>query len=221
MEEMSSDRCYSIDKSPFGSHIKILNFINPGSKVLDIGAGGYFAEFIKKKGCIVYSLEKDPKSADLNKNFSDAVIIADIEDFEADLDPESFDSIIYGDVLEHLKEPQNALRKLDPLLNENGHIIVSIPNIAQIWVRFSLLFGKFEYKERGVLDKTHLRFFTYKTATNLIEDSGYVIIDRDFTIHPFWPDKIAPVIYRFTKLFPALFAVQFIFKARKDTGFRE
>ena len=85
---------------------------------------------------------------------------------------EPFDVMIFGDVLEHLKNPLAVLRQLATSLKEDGAIIISLPNIANIYVRLSLLVGRFDYQERGILDRTHLRFFTRKTFCRFLQDAG-------------------------------------------------
>ena len=88
------------------------------------------------------------------------------------------------DVMEHLRVPEKLLRDCRALLKPNGHLIVSLPNVANITVRLMLLFGRFNYTERGILDKTHLRFFTRKTARRLLTENGYDIVEEKMTIMP-------------------------------------
>jgi hypothetical protein len=112
-------------------------------------------------------------------------------------------------------------------LKPNGHLIVSLPNIANITVRLMLLFGEFNYTERGILDKTHLRFFTRKTSRRLLQANGYRIIEQRMTIMPFelvfgWrPENVfARLLQRFlilcTALMPGLLGYQIFLTAQKD-----
>jgi SAM-dependent methyltransferase len=216
MEKPTSSNVYEIDMRPFGSHAKIAAAVGKRASVLDIGSGpGLLARELEAAGCVVVCVESDKTSADLAKSRCSRVIETDIETM--DRLPEDigrFDCILFADVLEHTRNPELILGRMMSYLKENGHIIVTLPNIAQIWVRISLLFGRFNYRDRGVLDRAHLRFYTFDTARTLISSCGYEILRTDFTIHPFWKPWIAPVIYRLTKTFPALLAVQFLFEAR-------
>ena len=105
------------------------------------------------------------------------VIVGDAEtiDYAAELAGEEFDVVLFADVLEHLKEPADVLRRVRPFVAENGVVVASIPNIAHASVRLALLGGEFRYREWGLLDDTHLRFFTRASIQDLFEETGYVI----------------------------------------------
>ena len=83
-----------------------------------------------------------------------------------------FDVIVLADVLEHLRQPLNVLIHLRDLLSSTGRFVISVPNVANIYVRLSLLFGRFEYADRGILDETHLRFFTLNSACALVQKAA-------------------------------------------------
>lgn len=89
--------------------------------------------------------------------------------------PGSLDVLMCLDVLEHLREPGEVLRRLGRLLKPDGRLIVSLPNIQYIKVSLPLLFGRFDYVDEGVLDRTHLRFFTRRSALRLLDDSGFAV----------------------------------------------
>ncbi len=95
-----------------------------------------------------------------------------------------FDKILLLDVLEHLAAPERVLRGLERLLKTNGQLIVSVPNVAHLVVRLMLLFGRFEYAERGILDRTHLRFFTRRTIARMLADNGYCVTSQKMTVIP-------------------------------------
>ena len=97
---------------------------------------------------------------------------------------ESFDVIVYGDVLEHLTDPLRALVALNRSLAPDGRVIASVPNVAHLWVRLSLLTGRFDYGERGILDRTHLRFFTRRTFLALLRDAGLAVDELSVTPVP-------------------------------------
>lgn len=90
--------------------------------------------------------------------------------------PHQFDLLIFADVLEHLEDPWLTLQKWLTVLKPGGCVVISLPNVQHFLVSFALVFrGSWEYRERGILDRTHLRFFTRKTMRKLIKDSGLVI----------------------------------------------
>ncbi len=201
---------YKFDKSPHGAHIKIINNVERNKKVLDIGcATGYIGRELKRKKCYVVGIEIDKNAAKIAERYYDKVIIADIENVKSlPFNYEFFDVIIYGDILEHTRDPLFILKKFDPYLKKGGYIIASIPNITNWRIRLKILFGKFEYEETGILDKTHIRFFNLKTAKKLITNAGYKIEKIEYT-------GLASRLGIIGKFFPNLLAYQFIIKGRK------
>ena len=91
------------------------------------------------------------------------------------MNDQKFDVILLGDVLEHLKNPVDILKQIKSFLNESGYIVCSIPNVAHGSIRLKLLNGIFNYTETGLLDKTHIRFYTFKTIISLLEETGFLI----------------------------------------------
>ena len=164
---------------PASTHSKIVSLVPPATRVLEFGcATGYMSEVLKERlGCTVVGIEIDPGAAALAEEHADRVIVGDAEkiDYAAELAGEEFDVVLFADVLEHLKEPVDVLRRVRPFVSENGVVIASIPNIAHASVRLALLGGEFRYREWGLLDDTHLRFFTRASIQDLFEESGYVI----------------------------------------------
>ncbi|HRS97054.1 MAG TPA: class I SAM-dependent methyltransferase [Smithella sp.] len=164
--------------------------------VLDIGCGsGVLSEAIKKKGYVVWGIEINREAANRARLRIDRVINEDLlqfEKIEGIIGDERFEYIIFSNILEHLYDPcltiENYLRFLKP----DGLILVSVPNVA-VWInRIKLLFGNFDYTDTGVMDKTHIRFFTVKTAKRLVKKSGCSIVKVDFT--PFVVRAILPLI---------------------------
>jgi len=113
--------------------------------------------------------------------------------------------IVFADVLEHLRQPEEILSRCKQLLLPSGFVIASIPNIAHWSMRWNLLFGRFDYTNLGLLDRTHLRFFTYKSAFDLFEKSGYAVDCFDFVSGRF-PKSMA-------RFCPGFFAWDFIVRA--------
>ncbi len=136
-----------------------------------------------------------------------------------------YDAVVLGDVLEHMPAPERALHRLVQLQPPGCLFILSVPNVANLWVRWQLLMGRFDYAERGILDRTHLRFFTRKTLTALIKEAGLDILSIQATpvplelISSFFLTTGGRVIHaalaRLTDLLPTLLGYQFIVKAKR------
>ena len=156
---------------------KMLCLIGENKRVIDFGcATGYFARLLSNRGCEVVGVEVNPKAAKVASKYCDKVIVADL-DFVSlnDILVKKFDVAVFGDILEHLRNPWKILEETLNILEPQGYVVASIPNIAHGAIRLALLQGNFEYKQLGILDNTHLRFFTRKTVEELFEDSGYLI----------------------------------------------
>lgn len=195
---------YKIDTSLYGAHMKIINYVGKNKRVFDVGcATGYLDERFRKNGCYVVGVEIDKEAAKEAEHYCDNVIIGDIEHLERIPYPHMFfDVIVYVDILEHLKRPDKVLMRFKRYLAPDGYIVVSIPNLGYFKTRLRLLLGEFEYKRSGILDATHLRFFTLKTARRLIESMGYKILKIDYTG--------AASRFRILRFSPTWFALQFI-----------
>jgi SAM-dependent methyltransferase len=134
--------------------------------VLDVGCGfATTSEHIQRLGNRVTGVESSAMAVEKAKTRIGHVVQADLLDYET---TERFDTIIFADVLEHLPWPERALKSYLPLLKPGGSVIVSLPNVGLWSVRLSLLAGRFEYEDTGVLDRTHLRFFTKRSALRLL-----------------------------------------------------
>ncbi|MBU1627807.1 class I SAM-dependent methyltransferase, partial [bacterium] len=165
------------------SHKKMIEIVSPSSNVLEIGcANGFMSAKLKEKGCMVTGVELDHEFAEKAKKSCDKVIIGDIEDEKIlGLLKGEFQHLIFGDILEHLKDPMYVVFKLKSLLSNDGSIIVSLPNIGIWWMRRDMLRGQFVYTNTGLLDRTHLRFFCYCTAKQFFQDLDLKIQDIHIT----------------------------------------
>ena len=164
--------------NPNNSQTQLITLVGRDKLVLDVGcAAGDTAEALAARGCTVSGIDIDAEAAEPARPLVEELVIADIdrnplsEHFKA----ESFDAIIFGDVLEHLIDPWAALRDAATLLRPDGRILVSIPNVAHAAVRLALLQGRWDYTEKGLLDRTHLRFFTLESVCELLEGAGLSI----------------------------------------------
>ncbi len=162
---------YTFKANTHSSHTTILRLAGRGQgrRLLDVGtADGFLAQRFAEQGWQVTGIERDPALASLARRYCSEVVVADLNEGVPDLDG-VFDTIIFGDVLEHLIVPEEVFQSLVRRLANDGIIIVSVPNVAHLWVRLTLLLGQFDYADRGILDRTHLRFFTLKTFGQFLE----------------------------------------------------
>src|SRR5213595_2409627 len=176
----STDLRYTkFDDSPGSTHNLVVGLIEPGSRVLEFGcATGYMSQTLHDRlGATVVGVELNAEAAQLAAVHLDRLLVGDAEelDLEAELGGDRFDAILFADVLEHLRDPAALLRRVRPLVAEGGVVVASIPNVAHASVRLSLLGGAFRYREQGLLDEGHLRFFTHEGIQDLFEGSGYLI----------------------------------------------
>jgi predicted TPR repeat methyltransferase len=156
--------------------IDLLRRFTPrGGTLLDLGASaGHLGAAVRDHFDRTIGFEYEVACiGSLHKIFNDAAI-ADLETIKRL--PTGVDAIVLGDVLEHLRDPATLLRLVHDSLGANGRAFVSVPNIANITVRLGLLFGIFQYRDRGILDNTHLRFYTMRTIRNQIEAAGFQIL---------------------------------------------
>lgn len=213
---MNYDQKFALYNQFYNHHL--IEFVPEESKVLDIGcSGGQLGNILKnEKRCLVYGIDISAEAIIVARRFLALAEVVDIEKSDLPFLNEQFDIIIFGDVLEHLRDPEGALKKFVTLLAPGGHFIVSLPNVANISIRLKLLFGNWNYRPSGILDETHLRFYTYKTMKRLF-DSCNLIIDKvestpgfDFLISRYLP-LVKPITDFICKLYPRLFANQFIF----------
>jgi 2-polyprenyl-3-methyl-5-hydroxy-6-metoxy-1,4-benzoquinol methylase len=194
----------------YTAHSIIINLVGNSKSILEVGcASGYLSNIFTNAGCKVTAIEIDKTRAEKAKPFCQRVVIGSIEDEQTLRAAKGqYDVILFADILEHLRYPEKVLIHLKSYLKENGYIIVSLPNVSNWKIRMNLIRGKLSYTEEGILDRTHLRFFTLETARKMLEECG-------FHIEKFLPG--ATRMPRFlVQLWPTLFAVHLIFKARKS-----
>ena len=153
----------------------ISRFSNGANTLLDLGAaGGELGEALRRrfKRTIGFEFDVD-RIGDLRRHFDQAVI-ADLESIRRL--PTSAEAIVLADILEHLRDPRSLMQCVREALAPEGHVFISVPNIANVTVRIGLLFGIFEYRERGILDSSHLRFYTMRAIKREIESAGFRIV---------------------------------------------
>ena len=157
----------------------LVELIPPGARrILDVGCGiGKTGQALRERGFEeIFGVEVDPGAADQAKAFYKEVIVGDVAGDILPFGKGFFDCIIYGDVLEHLVDPWKVLQNHREILSDDGSIICSIPNIRYYRILGSLIFrGRWDYTRLGILDRTHLRFFTLKTIEDMFRETGYEV----------------------------------------------
>ncbi|PIR01012.1 MAG: hypothetical protein COV66_04085 [Nitrospinae bacterium CG11_big_fil_rev_8_21_14_0_20_45_15] len=154
--------------------------------ILEVGCGegATGAELKRGKNVFVAGIELDSASAEKAKCVLDEVLQGNVETMTLPYGEQSFDCIIFGDILEHLIDPLSLLKKVRPLLKPGGNIVASIPNVQFYAVVGQLAEGNWTYQKEGILDETHLRFFTFKEIKKLFETAGFEIDQTDETLDP-------------------------------------
>lgn len=159
---------------------ELLEFIPHDARtILDVGcSSGNFGQLVKKhRNCVYWGIEPDKRVADRASKKLDKVINKTFSEDLPEIQNCTFDVICFNDVLEHLINPEHALRQCKNKLTENGIIIASIPNILYFPVLSEILIKQdWQYQDSGILDDTHLRFFTKKSIIRMFENNGYEII---------------------------------------------
>ena len=155
-----------------------VEFIGKNKDVLDVGtATGYVPKVLVRRGCRVTGIELNTEAARQAEEHCERIIVGDVESLDLDeaLGEERFDVILFGDVLEHLKDPLEVLRRFKKFLKPEGYAVASVPNIAHGSVRLALMQGNFQYRPLGLLDSTHLRFFTRESMEQLFNEAGFMV----------------------------------------------
>jgi 2-polyprenyl-3-methyl-5-hydroxy-6-metoxy-1,4-benzoquinol methylase len=159
-----------------------IRMIGTGKRVLELGsAGGITTKAMVERGCQVVAVELDPIAAERAGAHAERVVVGDLDDPETlrQVADDRFDVVLAGDVLEHLRDPLAVVLAAREVLEPDGFLVVSIPNVAHADVRLSLLGGRFPYSDTGLLDQSHLRFFTLESFEALLAQAGFVIADLE------------------------------------------
>ena len=220
---------YHDKPSHWSSHSRIvarLTNLPAHQNVLDVGtATGVLARMCNNNSLRFFGVEPNANWAQTASPFYEKIWIQTIEAMD-DESLAGYNAVILGDVLEHLSAPETVLQKLVNLHPSSSFFMISVPNVANLWVRLNLLFGVFDYADRGILDRTHLRFFTRKTLTAMLKNVGLDIVSIQVTPIPlelvssFFISPVGKEIYSafawLTSLFPTLMGYQFIVEAKKS-----
>ncbi len=201
VEEMYSSKnteYFSLEREMFKNAVNRKDL-----KILDIGCGtGVLGAYFKKnQNCEVFGIEISESAFIIAQNNLDNVIKANIEIIDLPYQNNTFDYIVMGDVLEHLINPVATIKKLYGVLKPGGQILITVPNIRHWKVLLKLIFrDEWKYESSGILDYTHLRFFTKKSIIDLLLENDFNLFHADRVIQN--PSKSA----LFNKLTFGLFA---------------
>jgi 2-polyprenyl-3-methyl-5-hydroxy-6-metoxy-1,4-benzoquinol methylase len=158
---------------------------NKPIEVLELGcAMGSTLNRIKRfwPNARIHGVEYDPGVAEVAAHITD-IIQGDVENMVIPYEQKQFDYIICADVLEHLRDPEATVRRFMPYLKDDGHFLISLPNIRHHAVLSMIaLQGRFDYGDSGILDRTHVKFFTRDTAIEMLESAGLKVlkVDRNY-----------------------------------------
>lgn len=211
---------------PFEVHRLMLDQIADGSRVLELGcATGYFSERLKRKRCYVVGVEYEKEAAKIASKICDKVLLSNLEDLKkVNLRNETFDVVLAMDIIEHLRNYAEIVTAVGKWLRPEGRFFLSTPNIAHVSIRLGLLMGKFEYTYQGILDETHVHFFTRESLIRLLKEKRFSII----SIQGSTDLGQVPILGRYLRhipkslqafivqLFPRLLAVQWVVEARVE-----
>jgi 2-polyprenyl-3-methyl-5-hydroxy-6-metoxy-1,4-benzoquinol methylase len=160
---------YAIDPQGDSTANKVMALVGSEKQVLELGCGpGSLTRFMKEYGrCSIVAVEFDPDLAKLAEPFCEQMIVADLETLNvaAAFPEQRFDVIVAADVLEHLRDPWSCLKKIRSVLKPEGYLVVSVPNVTHNALIAQMLQGRFAYADKGLLDRTHLRFFARPDLT--------------------------------------------------------
>lgn len=179
---------YDFKPDRYSSHSLILEEFDPigaDRRVLDLGCGqGHLAGLLQERGYQVTGIDGNGAALREASQWCSQTICADVSQGLDQVLDERFSYILLADILEHLEEPANIIERVLPLLTDDGVLVVSTPNVAHAHMRLMLLFGRWNYTDRGIMDRTHLRFFTRKTLVQLLSGSGVTIRNTAATTLP-------------------------------------
>lgn len=171
---------YKLNPSSFSTHKLIARNIGSNKFVLDVGCNDGYLGGVSDRSNVFYGLDSSEKSTRTARSVYKDAIVYDLNNLKKLPWKNKFDVIIFADVLEHLIYPDKTLIYfVKNYLKTGGISIIALPNIANWQIRFNLFFGQFNYAETGILDKTHLHFYTFKTA-KLLVDKAQMSIESEF-----------------------------------------
>lgn len=221
---------YRLHHDPKSSHQQIAALVRrlQRSPILDVGAAqGFLGQMLQDSGLEIDAIEPNDYWAEHAKPYYRQVAATTVED--APLPDRSYRVIVCADVLEHTVDPVNVVQQLRRVATDDAFFIISLPNVAHLAVRLMLLLGKWPQMERGILDRTHLHFYTLDTARNMLAEAGLEVVRARPTGVPLdelWPGGEGSFMYKALMrlqhlallLAPRLFGFQWVLVARQRSA---
>jgi SAM-dependent methyltransferase len=218
---------YRLHRDPKSSHQQISTLVQRlgRSPILDVGAAqGFLGQLLGNTSLTIDAVEPNPYWAEHAQPFYRQVFASSVE--EAHLPDATYRVIVCADVLEHTVDPEAVIHQLRRVATDDALFIISLPNVAHLAVRLMLLFGRFPQMERGILDRTHLHFYTLDTATDMLRRAGLEVARARPTGVPLdelWREGEGNLLFNILMrlqhlallLAPRLFGFQWVIVARK------
>lgn len=206
-------------------NLPLLALLPGGSgRILDCGCGaGDNARILQAQGWRVTGITLEAGEKDLASRFCEAVVVADLDTGLPQEIVGPYDLVLFSHILEHLKQPLKILLESKKVLASGGLVAVALPNVLYYANRFTFLWGEFEYSpDGGLMDQTHLRFFTFKSGADLLESAGFEVIQKRsegnfplWKLRQFLPGSLVKVLnQRANQWLPGLFGSQCLYLAR-------
>lgn len=207
----------------------LTRLITAGTRVLDLGCGtGALGRWLASdRSATVDGVTFNAEEAEIARRHYRQIVVGDLETLNLlqEFEPHSYDAIVCADVLEHLKNPASVLEQCKTLLAPKGQLLISVPNAAYAGLIAELMHGQFRYRDEGLLDRTHLRFFTRSGLLEFLGQGGWQVnstqtvrrelVDSEFT-QPF--DALPPAVARYLLTPPDALAYQFVVSAQLNTA---
>jgi SAM-dependent methyltransferase len=220
---------YRLHRDPKSSHQQISTLVQRlgRSPILDVGAAqGFLGQLLANTALTIDAVEPNAYWAEHAQPFYRQVFASSIE--EAQLPDAIYRVIVCADVLEHTVDPEAVIEQLRRVATDDALFIISLPNVAHLAVRLMLLFGRFPQMERGILDRTHLHFYTLDTATDMLRRAGLEVVRARPTGVPLdelWREGEGNLLFNALMrlqhvallLAPRLFGFQWVIVAKKRT----
>jgi len=219
-----TDPEYGAKEGEGTSHTVITGMLTelPAGRVLDLGcSGGRLSERIRQLGHKVVGVDS-VEIAGVRDRVDD-FFLGDLEDGIPEAAGGDYDVVIAADVIEHVRNPERLLRQMAEVLSPTGQIVISTPNFGHWYARGRVVAGAFDYDRRGILDETHLRFFSRKSLRRTIASSGLDVLQLEYTGLPLdvltredsWKSRSARTVdRRLVQLRPTVFGYQFVARLR-------
>lgn len=223
MSQFSTEK-YIFKPHPYSSHTMIISWLEKypkGTKILDIGTTtGCIGKIVQHKGFELYGLEPEAEWSEVARPFYRDILSSELEHAESTY-LSVYQVVLLADVLEYIPKPEKELLRLTTLQPNGSIFIISVPNIANLWVRLNLLFGKFDYTDRGIMDFGHQCFITRTTFLALLKQNGLQISTLHVTPIPIWlvnpffvntwaGEQITDVLMALTRFWRTVFGYQWI-----------